>query len=133
MEYIKELEGKEAVYKMLDGNGRPGREVETAEWELEAYINYCLFPLRNCINRMQAISNPDIETDEFADMLDRLYDSANAQLEKMAEVINKDVGTCGIITTNESCRGGFLHQDIIEACVQEEQNNKAVNAQNMEG
>jgi hypothetical protein len=128
MEYVKEFKGGEAVYKMLDGNGKPAREVETAEWDIEMYINYCLFPLRNCINRMQALNNPDIETDEFADMLDRLYDSARAQLGRMGDALYRDMGRIEIITTNESCRGGFLHQDFIEVCVQKEPNDKAVNA-----
>lgn len=128
MKYVKEFEGGEAVYKTLAGNGGPGREVETKEWDMEEYINYCLFPLRNCINRMQAINNSDNETAEFADILDRLYDSTQVQLGKMGDAFYKDMGWIKIITTNEDCRGGFLYQDFLEVCVQEEPNDKAVNA-----
>lgn len=126
--YVKELEGGEAIYKMLNDKGRPLREVETAEWDIEEYIRHCLFPLQNCITRMQAIDNPENETSEFAEMLDRLHDSALAQIERMGDVLCKDMGQIKIVTTNESFRGGFLHQEFIEAFVQEEPNDKAVNA-----
>jgi hypothetical protein len=125
--YAKKLEGGEVVYKLLDGNGRPVREVKTVEWDIREYINYCLFPLRNCINRMQELDNPDIETEEFADMLDRLNDSALTQIRRMGDVLCKDMGQIKIVTTNESSRGGFLHQEFIEAFVQEEQSDKVVN------
>lgn len=128
IKYVKELEGGEAIYKLLSDKGRPVRDVETAEWNIKEYINYCLYPLQNCIKRMQAIDNPENETSEFADMLERLYDSALTQLGRMEDVLCKDIGEIIIVTTNESSRGGFLHQEFIEVFVQEEPNDKAVNA-----
>jgi hypothetical protein len=125
-EYAKEFKDGEAVYKILY-KGRPAREVETIELEIGDYIDRCFFPLRNCINRMQAIDNPESETAEFADVLDRLYDSAHAQLERMDDTIYKDMGRIIIITTNENCRGGFMHQDFLEVCIEKEPNDKSVN------
>ena len=124
-EYVKEFEGGKEVYKMLDGKGRPVREVKTADWDIEDYINYCLYPLKKCINRMHDTDELDSKIEEFVDMLDRLYDSTHAQLRKMGKAIYKDMGWIKIITTNESCRGGFLQQDFIEVCIQKEPDDEA--------
>jgi hypothetical protein len=123
-EFLKKIEGGKRVYRMMDGVNRPGREVDTAEWEIDEYVNYCIYPLQNCISRMHGIDEPDSEIQEFVDMLDRLYDSAHAQISKMAEAIYKDMGWVKIITTNENCRGGFLEQDFLEVFVEKEEKAK---------
>jgi hypothetical protein len=125
-EYVKELEGGKEVYKMLNVEGRPVREVETVAWDIHSYINHCLFPLSHCIKRMGYHEDDGSEIGEYADVLDRLYDAAHVQLQKMDDAIHKDMGRIKIITTNEDCRGGFLEQDFLEVHVKEEQNKKTV-------
>jgi hypothetical protein len=119
--YIKEFEDGKEVYKTLDGFGRPGRKVDTMEWDIHQYINYCLFPLQNCINRMREANEFESETGQFVEILGRLYEAADVQLEKMEEAIYKDMGWIKIATTNESCFGDFLQQDFLEVYVEKEE------------
>ena len=127
-EHLKVVEGDKVVWKMIDREGRPVREVETVDWDLDMYINYCIYPIQNCINRMQGIDEPDSKIQEFVDMLDRLYDAARVQLYKMADAIYEDMGRVQIITTNENSRGGFLQQDFLEAYIKEKPEKEVVNA-----
>ena len=121
-EHAKVFEGGKAVYKLLDGFGRPTRDVKTADWEMMMYVDYCLFPISDCIKRM--INDVEAEREgpfyEYANILDRLYDAALSQLRKMDAAIYKDMGRIKIITTNEDIRGGFLHQAFLEVHVKEE-------------
>ena len=126
-EHAKVLEGGKEGWKLLDGLGRPGRDVKTVDWEMRMYINYCLFPIQNCINRMREANEFESETGEFVEMLDRLYDAALTQLGKMSDAFDKDMGEIEIITTNEDCRGGFLHQDFLEVYAKKK-NDEAVTA-----
>ena len=119
--YLKEIKGGEPVFKLLDARG-PGREVDTMDWELDGYITHCLFPIANCIKQMSdKYYEEDSEPNKYAEILDRLYDAAFLQLMKMEEAIRKDIGMVKIETTNESCRGGFLQQDFLEAYVEKKQ------------
>lgn len=127
-QHAKVFEGGQEGWKLLDGFGRPGRDVKTVDWEMRIYINYCLFPIQNCINRMREANELESETGQFVEMLDRLYDAASTQLGKMSDAIDEDMGQIKITTTNEDCRGGFLHQDFLEVCVKENPNDEAVNA-----
>ncbi|MBU2623040.1 MAG: hypothetical protein KKD92_12055 [Proteobacteria bacterium] len=117
--YVKEIKDGKEVYSFLNDNGTLAREVETTEWELESYINYCLFPILNCIKRMGELVDPKerSEINEYADILNRLYDAASVQLEKMNDTIGKDLGIILIRATAEDCFGGFMQQDLIEAFV----------------
>lgn len=128
--YVKEFEGGKLVYKMLDGFGRPCREVETTEWEIGDYIGSCLYPLSNCIDRMRQAAEDasDSPMGEYVAILDRLYDAAMTEIEKMDEIIYKSMGWVQILKTSENCRGGFMQQDLLDAYVKKESNEKAVNA-----
>jgi hypothetical protein len=117
--YQKEIEDGKRIFKMLDGFGRPGREVETTEWELDSYVNYCLFPISIVIEKMAQAEDPDSEIAQYADVLDRLYDAARVQLTKMEKAITESLGKTRIVTTNEDCRGGFLQQDFLDVYMKE--------------
>lgn len=117
--YVKKVEGKEESFMMLDGCGRPSREVKTVEWDLHQYINHCLFPVHDCIEKMGKTSDQDTIC-EYVDILNRLYDAALLQLNKMNKAIYKDLGWIKIVTTNEDCYGGFMHQDFLEVHVNAE-------------
>lgn len=119
---MKEIKDGKAVYSSPDIYGMPCREVETRDWEIDGYINYCLFPVFDCIKRMMGEEQEDgSEIDEYADILERLYDSAHSQLGKMCDAIHKDIGMIQIITTSEDFRGGFLKQEFLEAFVEKNQ------------
>jgi hypothetical protein len=123
-EHTKVFEGGKPVFKLLNGHGEPVRDVETVDWEMGMYINYCLFPLSDCIKRMHREGGENGEgiVAEYANILDRLYDTALAQLGRMEDAIYEGVGQIEIITTNEDCRGGFLHQDFLEVYTKKESN-----------
>ena len=118
-EHLKVFEGGKEVWRLLDGFGRPGREVETVDWDLDSYVNYCLYPVQSCINRMREGSEDESVIAEYADILDRLYDSAQTQLRKLNNAIHKDLGRIKITTVNEPCRGGFMQQDFLEVVAEE--------------
>lgn len=112
--YVKKVKGEEESFMMLDGFGRPGREVNTIEWDLHQYVNQCLFPIHDYIEKMRDAC------DENVDILERLYDAALLQIKKMDNAIYKDMGWINIVTTSEECYGGFMHQDFLEVYVKAE-------------
>jgi len=118
--YAKEVEGGKEIIRLLDGFGRPSREVDVYDWDLDSYINYCLYPIHNCIKRMGETDEDEGAISEYADILGRLYDAARVQLKKMDGAIYKDMGYIKIRTTNEQCYGGFLQQDFLEVYVKPE-------------
>lgn len=122
--YVKEIKDGKEVYGYLNDKGDLAREVETMDWAIESYIDYCLFPIFNCIKQMGVRAEDQSEVNEYADILDRLCDSASVQLEKMNYTVGKDMGTIIIRTTNEACFGGFMQQDFLGAFV--EKNDKEV-------
>jgi hypothetical protein len=126
--YLKEFKGGNPVYKMLDGFGRPGRKVETIDNDIGDYISSCLYPLKNCIDRMISEGEDGDAIFDFAHILDRLYDAAYTQLEKMDEAIYTHMGWIKITTTNENIRGGLMQQDFLGVYVGKEPDDKAVNA-----
>lgn len=128
MEYVKELEGGEAVWKISGPTGHVGREVKTGDWDIDSYTNYCLFPIANCIKRMRETGEDGDDLSEYADILDRLYDAADTQLRKMADAIYKDIGWVKIVTTNEDVRGSFLQQDFLEVYVKKGPEKEVVTA-----
>jgi hypothetical protein len=117
--YITENKDGKTIYRDLTNCGRPGRILETTDWEIDSYINHCIFPIFNAIMQMGQLD--DVDNRDCADILERLYDSAHSQLTKMCEAIYKDIGDVQIISTNEDHKGGFLKQEILEAFVEKKQ------------
>ena len=75
--YLKEFKGEEEVYRFLDDFGKPGREVDTYDWEVGEYVAHCLSPLIECISRMMHAATEDPALSEYANILERLYDAAH--------------------------------------------------------
>lgn len=120
MECIKEIKNGERIYNRPSVDGTPGVEIETYGWELDEFINYCLFPIRTFIK----IMNEKEETNEDADILIRLYDSAFMKLTDMADAVFRDVGTINIVTHN-SDHYDFLQQDILDVYIEKKKVKKA--------
>ena len=122
--YLKECKDGKVTWRFKEGfNKQPGREVETTDWGIGDYVDYCLFPLKDCIQRMdQAAEDRDDDImREFANILRRLYDSAIMQLEKMDDAIYKDMGWIKIRQVNEKILGDFLQQELLEVFVEKEE------------
>lgn len=119
-EYVKEVKGGKEAFVMLSSSGGVLREVGTMNWEIGDYIDYCLYPIRGCIERMREEGGVEGAIYEYAIILGRLYDAARVQLEKIDDAIYKGMGDIQIRTTSEQCLGGFLQQDFLEVYVKPE-------------
>ncbi len=108
MKYMKAIENGKAVYRYPGFRGTPGREITVCEWELDALLNYCLFPLKDFIWIMTQAD------EDHAAILERLYSSAFKKLMEMSDAIHKYAGEIAIIMENERETKNFLEQDILD-------------------
>jgi hypothetical protein len=119
--YVKENKDGEVIFSLLNHKAEPGRSVITHDWELESYIKNCFYPILSCIKIMRQVQEDESEAYEYANILDRLYDAAEMQLERMTAALEKDLGEIIIRTTNEACFGSYMQQDLLEAFVEKKQ------------
>jgi hypothetical protein len=107
-EYVKTVENGKVVYRYLDG-----QEVPVYEWNLDEFINYCLFPIQSFIHIIDGDG-----TDEM-DVMRRLYDAAMLKLREMARVIDTEMGRIQIIQENHPINCGFVEEEILGAYIEQ--------------
>lgn len=103
-EYIKTEEDGKVVYRYAHAEG----EVPIYRWDLDEFINFCLFPMKSF---MQVKLDADSD-DPNIDVLERLYGAAKVQIGKMAEVLNRDLGRIQVVLTNHRTEE-FMQETIL--------------------